>query len=76
VDALQTEVRELRRSGVGRVVLDLRRVEFMDCAGLGVLIVLRNDAKRARQQLTLVPAPPRVQRLFALTRTRGLFDWA
>ena len=75
-DVLRAEVQELRRAGAGRVVLDLAGVEFMDCAGLGSLLVLRNDAKRAKQSLTLLPGPPPVQRLFALTATRGLFDWA
>ena len=45
-DALEDEVRELRRSGFERVVIDLRGVEFMDSTGLRVLLSLRNDAKR------------------------------
>jgi anti-sigma B factor antagonist len=45
-DALDAEVRELRRSGFDRVVIDLRGVEFMDSTGLRVLLSLRNDAKR------------------------------
>jgi len=36
---------------------------------------VRNDAKRARRRLDVVPGPPRVQRIFELTATRGLFDW-
>ena len=74
-DELDGEVRELRRSGFDRVVIDLRGVEFMDSAGLQVLLSLRNDAKRDGHSLTLTPPPRRVERVFELTATRGLFDW-
>lgn len=74
-DALEGEVRELRRSGFARVVIDLRGVDFMDSAGLHVLLSLRNAAKRDGHDLTLVTPPTSVQRIFDLTGTRGLFDW-
>jgi anti-sigma B factor antagonist len=74
-DTLDAEVRELRASGFERVVIDLRGVEFMDSAGLRVLLSLRNDAERAGHGLTLITPPPAVQRVFELTATSGLFDW-
>jgi anti-sigma B factor antagonist len=74
-DELDGEIRELRRSGFDRVVIDLRDVEFMDSSGLRVLLSLRNDAKRDGHDLVLVPPPRAVERLFELTATRGLFDW-
>ena len=40
-----------------------------------MLLSLRNDAKRNGHALTLVSPAPTVQRIFALTGTRGLFDW-
>jgi hypothetical protein len=40
-----------------------------------VLLALRNDAKRNGHALTLVPPAPTVGRIFAITGTRGLFDW-
>jgi anti-anti-sigma factor len=73
--SVEREVRQLYGSGVERVVLDLRNVGFLDSSGLRALISLRNDAKRTRRGLTLVPGPPGVQRIFVLTATRGLFDW-
>lgn len=75
VEALEQAVRDLRGSGFERIVIDLRRVRFMDSAGLRVLLSLRNDAKRNAHSLTLVPGPAPVRRLFDLTATRGLFDW-
>jgi anti-sigma B factor antagonist len=57
------------------VVLDLSGLRFVDSQGLGLLLSLRNDAKRNGHSLTLVRGPAVVQRVFALTGTRGLFDW-
>ena len=74
-DAVLAEVREQRAAGAEDIVIDLRRVGFLDSAGLRVQLALRNDAKRTRQHLTLVPGPPGVQRTFELTATRALFDW-
>jgi anti-sigma B factor antagonist len=74
-DALETEVRDLYASGAARVVVDLRGVEFIDSSGLRTLMSLRNEARRRGRGLALVPGPPGVQRIFALTATRGLFDW-
>jgi anti-anti-sigma factor len=56
--------------------VDLRGVGFLDATALRTLLVLRNDARRARRALVLVPGSPTVQRVFTLTRTGGLFDWA
>jgi anti-anti-sigma factor len=75
-DLLHDEVADLRRTGIEHVDLDLRGVSFMDGQGLSTLVVLRNAARRAGHRLTLVPGPRPVERVFALTRTRALFDWA
>jgi anti-sigma B factor antagonist len=72
---LERKVRELQRSGVEEIVIDLRGVSFMDSSGLRVLLSLRNDARRNAHRLALVPGPRSVQRIFELTATRGLFDW-
>ena len=49
--------------------------ELLDSTGLRVLLSLRNDAKRDGHSLVLIPGSPAVQRVFALTATRTLFDW-
>lgn len=74
-EELDREARELRDRGFDRIVIDLRRVGFLDSSALRVLLSLRNDAKRNHHTLTLIPGPAPVQRLFAITATRGLFDW-
>lgn len=74
-DVLEREVRAMRMQGIDRVVVDLRLVEFMDSTGLRLLISLRNTAEREGHDLIIVPGPRRVQRIFELTATRGLFHW-
>ncbi len=74
-DVLEREIRGLP-GDVERVVVDLRDVEFIDSTGLRLLLSVRNGAMRERRHLLVVPGPPRVQRIFELTGTRGLFDWA
>ena len=74
-DTLAQEVGGLRAADPTRIVLDLRRVSFIDSTGLRLLISLRNDAKRNRHALVLIPPSPAVGRIFDFTGTRGLFDW-
>lgn len=74
-DLLEREVRELRGTGFDHVVIDLRKLSFIDSAGLRVLLSLRNHALRDGHRLTLLRGPRDVQRLFELTATKGLFDW-
>jgi anti-sigma B factor antagonist len=74
-DEIDQAVREVRRSGATRVVLDLRGVTFIDSAGLRVLLALRNDAHRNRHSLTLLAPEAPVRRIFDITGTRGLFEW-
>ncbi len=75
IDALEREVRELRDAGFEQIVVDLRHLTFMDSSGLRLLISLRNDAARNGHRLTLKPGSEAIQRVFAITGTRGLFDW-
>jgi anti-anti-sigma regulatory factor len=44
-------------------------------SGLRLLLALRSDAQRDGHILRLVPGSPEVQRIFALTGTRTLFEW-
>jgi anti-sigma B factor antagonist len=74
-DRFEAEVMRARSTGCTRIVLDLRQVDFIDSTGLRVLLSLRNDIKRNGHALLLVPPPPVVLRIFAITGTRGLFDW-
>ena len=51
-----------------RVVLDLRQLTFIDCAGINVLLATRRRARLEGGSLRVLRASPRVLRIIALTR--------
>jgi anti-sigma B factor antagonist len=75
VDALEARVRACRTIPAERIVFDLRPLNFMDSAGLRLMLTLRNDAMRRRQEVSLVPGQQPVQRLFEVTRKQVIFNW-
>ena len=58
---------EMREAGFRTVVLDLSEVTFIDSSGIHTIVEARRAAERDRVSLVVVPGPPAVQRLFALT---------
>ncbi len=60
--------------GIHRVIVNLSKVECMDCAGLGVLMSSLKRLREANGTLALVGLGPRVQRLFAATDATKVFD--
>jgi anti-anti-sigma factor len=55
-------------SGVEDLVIDLRDVDLVDATGLGVLVAAHRRALRAGRRLVLRSVPPKIDRLFAITR--------
>ena len=76
VEHLAREVDDLRRAGFRHVVIDLRELRFMDSQGMHLLLVLRRAAERDGETFRLIAGSEDVQRLFSLTGTVDLFDWA
>jgi anti-anti-sigma factor len=60
--ALQTA-----QSNAGLVTLDLRRLSFMDCRGLAVILTAAERAATRGNRFRVVRGPPHVHRLFSLT---------
>jgi anti-anti-sigma factor len=56
-------------------VLDLRRLEFMDCSGVRTLLAAQRRTAGMGGRLLLVPGPDQVQRLLALTNTSSVFQF-
>ncbi|MGI9119639.1 MAG: STAS domain-containing protein [Acidimicrobiales bacterium] len=54
------------------LVIDLSQLDFLDAAGLGVLVRLRNHLRSKGSALHLDAAPSRVRRVFELTELDGL----
>jgi anti-anti-sigma factor len=59
-----------------RLILDLSQVTFMDCAGLSVLVLLRNEATARGGQMTLTGTPGNVARLLRLGKLDSAFGLA
>ncbi len=64
---LEERLEEVFGSDASLVILDLRKLDFMDSTGLSVLIKAHQTAEQAERQLYLVKGPPQVQRLLSLT---------
>jgi anti-sigma B factor antagonist len=61
------------RPGVS-VVVDLAELRFVDAAGLGALVRLRNRLRSAGADLTVVDPSPQVRRVFEHAGLGGILD--
>jgi HptB-dependent secretion and biofilm anti anti-sigma factor len=55
------------------VVLDLSKLEFIDSAGLGMLLLARDEAKKNHRELILRSPGGQVKRMFGVTKFNTLF---
>ncbi len=63
-----TEELERVPAGSSRVVIDLRKVTFLDSTGLRALVAANDEVERAGRSFALVRGPRQVDRLLHLTR--------
>jgi anti-anti-sigma factor len=62
--------RELERgtaSGAELLIIDLRKLEFMDSTGLSVLVRAHQKATQSGKRFAIVKGPQQVERLLSLT---------
>ena len=59
--------RSLSETDVQRIVMNLAEVTFIDCAGLGALVAVRNNSVAAGKEVALCNVPEHVRRMLALT---------
>jgi anti-sigma B factor antagonist len=64
---LDRELTAVHAAGVGRIVLDMRALTFMDSTGLRLVIHWHNAAGEQGFEFAIVPGPDVVQRVFRLT---------
>ena len=65
--ALEHELEQGSGSTAEVVIVDLRKLEFMDSTGLSVLVRAHQRATDGGRQFGIVKGPPQVQRLLDLT---------
>jgi anti-sigma B factor antagonist len=64
---LDGQLREVTDANPGRVLIDLRALDFMDSTGLGSIVRAQRLAESNGHRLTLRRGQHQVQRLFELT---------
>ncbi len=57
-------LRALEATGIERIVLDLRPLEFLDSTGLRIILAADARARRRGRRLVIVPGPESVHRVF------------
>jgi anti-sigma B factor antagonist len=63
---LQEEIEKVEADGPGIVVLDLHELEFVDSAGLRVILAAHERSQQHGWELALTPGSEQVQRLFTI----------
>jgi anti-sigma B factor antagonist len=64
---LEKQLSELRDAGFAELIVDLRRLAFMDSSGLRLLLRWHAESRSNGFRLTLVQGAPEIQRVFDLT---------
>ncbi len=64
---LEAELERGTSSDVELLIIDLRKLEFMDSTGLSVLVRAHQKATERGKRLAVVKGPQQVQRLLSLT---------
>jgi anti-sigma B factor antagonist len=73
---LEVEFERLEREpGVDAIVLDLRRLEFMDSSGLRLIAVTDMRSREAGRRFALVAGAETVQRVFEITKMTDRLDF-
>jgi anti-sigma B factor antagonist len=72
---LDAEIAHLRDAGFRRIVVDLRKLDFMDSSGLRALLTLHARASSDGFELGVVRGNPSVHRVFEVTGTKDLLPF-
>ncbi|MFH1805266.1 MAG: STAS domain-containing protein [Pseudomonadota bacterium] len=71
--AFRKLIEEMRDSGVEKQILDLSEIDFIDSAGLGMLLLARDEGEKSRSSITLRGAKGQVKRMLEVARFDTLF---
>jgi anti-sigma B factor antagonist len=73
---LEHQLAELRDVGFTDIVLDLRALTFIECSGLNLLLSVHRRAQADGHRFRLIEGSAATRRLFELTGTADVFDFA
>lgn len=68
------QIGELISQGVNVILIDLKKVTFMDSSGLGALVLILKMIRNASGRLFLMSLNDQVKMLFDLTNMGNLFE--
>ena len=68
---IETTITDTIGDGVQKLILDLSNIEYLDSAGLGVIMILYGHMQERSGKLRVVAPGPKVSEVFKLTHT----DW-
>ena len=76
VPIVDAHLAELEEAGFKSLVLDLRGVRFLDSSGLRLVLSWDARARADGVDLSLVPGPPAVQRVFEVAGVEALLTFS
>jgi anti-sigma B factor antagonist len=71
---VESKISDAANDGVERLILDLSGIEYLDSAGLGVLMILYGNMKIRGGQLRLVAPGAKVLDVLRLTHTDSILN--
>ncbi len=71
----QQEIDQLLREGIKVILIDFKRVTFMDSSGLGALVLALKKIQSSGGKLFLMSLNEQVQMLFDLTNLNSQFEF-
>jgi anti-sigma B factor antagonist len=69
---IESKISEVAGHGIHKLILDLSAVDFLDSAGLGLLMILYGNMKVRGGQLRLVAPAARVREVLKMTNTDAI----
>lgn len=74
-EAFRIILGKLQDSEIEGVVLNLKGVEFIDSAAMGMLLLARDEAGRQEKELLLAGAGGQVRKMFDMANFQNLFTY-
>jgi anti-sigma B factor antagonist len=74
-EMLSESLQTIEASRPSVIALDLRQLQFMDSTGLLLAIRAHTRARREGRRFVIVPGPPQVQKVFALTGLDSVLEF-